>query len=294
VERELTVRRRRIGSEELGLIRQLITQEGHRGRTHLSRRLCQIWDWRQANGHFRQIACRDLLRQLHAKGLIELPPTLRGARRVGYKNRVREPELLDRVPLEGSLGHLANSIVVQRVEGAPERQVFKGLIGTYHYLGYQQPTGAQIQYLAYHEQRPIGCLSFGPAAYKVAARDQFIGWSVRQRQERLPLLVNNDRFLLLPWIHIRFLASWLLSRCLRRLRWDWQQVYRQDLVLCETFIEQERFRGSSYAAANWICVGRTQGRGRNDRFHRAGLAIKSVWLYPLCNNFAQRLCTPLP
>lgn len=292
MESELTVRRRRIGSEELGLIRQLIAREGHRGRTHLSRRLCEIWDWRQANGHFRQIACRDLLRQLHAKGLIHLPPMLRRARRVGYKNRVREPERLDRVAMEGSLSRFADSIVIQRVQAAQERHDFKGLIGTYHYLSYQQPTGAQIQYLAYHGQRPIACLSFGPAAYKVAARDRYIGWSVRQRQERLPLLLNNDRFLLLPWIHVPHLASRLLSRCLRRLRRDWRQIYQHDVVLCETFVERQRFSGRSYAAANWTCVGHTQGRGRNDRLHQAQLAIKSVWLYPLHADFRSILCAP--
>ena len=219
---------------------------------------------------------------------------LKGARRVGYKNRVREPELFDRVPLEGSLSGFVNSILVQRVEGARQRQDFKGLIGTYHYLGYQQPTGAQIQYVAYHEQRPIACLSFGPAAYKVAARDQFIGWSIHQREEGLPLLVNNDRFLILPWIQVAHLASWLLSRCLRRLRRDWRHVYSEDLVLCETFVEQERFTGRSYAAANWVCVGRTQGRGRNDRLNQGGLAIKTIWLYPLRTDFRRLLCTPQP
>ncbi len=219
---------------------------------------------------------------------------LRPARRTAYKKRVCTPQVLDRAALEGSLGTLANSMVLQRVKGRQQREVYKGLIDAYHYLGYRQPAGAQIQYLAYFEQRPIGCLSFGPAAFKIAARDQFIGWSAPQRRERLPLLVNNDRFLILPWIHIAHLASWLLSHCLRRLRSDWWQVYRQDLVLCETFVEQEYFSGRSYAAANWICVGRTQGRGRNDRLHRAGLAIKAIWLYPLRAEFRRLLCPPEP
>lgn len=293
MEQELIVRRRRIDPEDLELIRRLIREEGGRGRTHISRRLCEIWDWRQANGLFRQIACRDLLRRLHSKGLIELPPMLKAARRVGYKNHLQQPGLFDRIPLEGRLGEVADSIVIERVECRSQRQLFKSLIGAYHYLGYQQPTGAQIQYLVLHEQRPIACLSFGPAALKVAARDQFIGWSTPQRQERLPWLVNNDRFLVLPDVRVRHLASWLLSRCLRRLRDDWHKLYRHEVVLCETFIEQRRFRGSCYAAANWICVGQTQGRGRNDRYNRAQLALKSVWLYPMRHDFSQRLCAPL-
>lgn len=290
----LTIRRRRIDPADLELIRRLIDQEGRLGRTHLSRRLCEIWDWRQANGLFRQIACRDLLRQLDAKGLIELPPMLGPARKPGYKNRLDQPDLFDRVALKAPLSAVVSTLRIQRVENLQTRRVFKGLVGACHYLGYQQPTGAQIQYLAYSGQRPVACLSFGPAAFKVACRDRFIGWSAAQRKEHLPRLVNNDRFLILPDVHVRHLASWLLSRCLRRLRADWYEVYRQDLVLCETFIEEERFRGSCYAAANWVCVGRTQGRGRNDRFHRENLPVKSVWVYPLHANFRRQLCSPLP
>jgi len=288
------IRRRRIGHEDLQLIRQLIVEEGARGRSHLSHRLCQIWDWRQANGRFREIACRDLLRQLEAKELIELPSMLCPARRAGYKNLVRTPELLDRLSTEGRLNQLRNGIELRLVDGREPLRLFNGLIGTYHYLGYQQPTGAQLKYLAYYENRPTACLSFGPAAFKVAPRDQFIGWSAAQREPLLPWLVNNDRFLILPWVKIRNLASWLLSRCLRRLRTDWQKVYQQDLALCETFVEHDRFGGQSYAAANWICVGQTQGRGRNDRLNQGGLPIKTIWLYPLRTDFRSLLCASMP
>lgn len=291
---EVIIRRRRIGPEDLELIRQLIVEEGERGRSHISSRLCQIWDWRQANGRFREIACRDLLRQLEAKELVQLPPMLRAARRAGYTNVVREPELLDRVCLEGRLSQLRDRIELRRVEATQQLRLFNGLIGAYHYLGYQQPTGAQLKYLAYYDRRPIAALSFGPAAFKVAPRDQFIGWSAAQREQRLPWLVNNDRFLILPSVRVANLASWLLSRCLRRLRSDWQQVYRQDLALCETFVEQDRFCGRSYAAANWICVGQTQGRGRNDRLNQGGRPIKTIWLYSLRADFRQLLCTPSP
>jgi hypothetical protein len=286
------VRGRRIGLQELDLIRSLIGQEGRRGRSHISNRLCEIWDWRQANGRFRQIACRDLLRRLHAKGLIELPPMLSSARRPGYINRVRMPELLDCVPLAGSLTLVRPGVRLELAREPQATQLFNALIGAYHYLGYQQPTGAQLKYLAFHQERPIGCLSFGPSAYKVASRERFIGWSLAQRQQRLPWVVNNDRFLILPWIAVPQLCSWLLSQCLGRLRRDWQEIYGHDLALAETFVEEQRFHGRSYAAANWICLGRTQGRGRNDRFKNTHLPVKTIWVYPLRKDFRAVLSTP--
>jgi len=287
------IRRRRIREEDLLLIRGLISAEGHRGRSHISNRLCETWDWRQANGRFRQIACRDLLRQLERKGLVKLPPPRRAARRVGYQNVVTPVALRDRVPVAGSLAPLRNEIQIHWVQGAEQARLFKGLIGTYHYLGYQQAQGAQVKYLARYRDRPVACLSFGPAAFRVAARDQFIGWSPQQRQARLPWVVNNDRFLILPWVDVPHLASFVLSRCLRRLRSDWQQIYEQDLALAETFIQKDRFQGHCYAAANWTCIGESCGRGRNDRFHQGALPIKTLWVYPLRPEFRQVLCGPV-
>jgi hypothetical protein len=290
VEKELIIRRRRIGEEDLRLIRQLIAEEGQKGRSHLSSRLCEIWNWRQANGRFREIACRDLLRRLHAQGLVELPAMLAGARRPGYRNRVAAPDLLDRIPVSGALSPMRRQLRLVLVQDAEQGRVFNSLIGHYHYLGYQQPTGAQLKYLACYQGRPIGCLSFGPAAFKIAPRDEFLGWPPSLRRERLPWLVNNDRFLIAPWVRVPRLASFLLSQCVRRLRSDWQRVYGHDLALVETFIEKDRFTGCCYAAANWLCVGQTNGRGRNDRLHEHLLPVKSIWVYPLRKDFRQLLC----
>jgi hypothetical protein len=232
------------------------------------------------------------LRQLEHKGLVKLPPPLCAARRFGYKNVVTTSELVDRVPLRGSLVGLRNEVQVSLVQGGEPARLFKGLVGAYHYLGYQQAQGAQVKYLATYRNRPVACLSFGPAAFRVGARDQFIGWSLQQRQERLPWVVNNDRFVILPWVEVPHLASFVLSRCLRRLRSDWQQIYQQDLALAETFIQKDRFSGRCYAAANWRCIGESCGRGRNDRFHQAALPIKTIWVYALCPEFRQVLCRP--
>jgi hypothetical protein len=287
------IRRRRIREEDLLLIRGLISAEGYLGRSHISNRLCEIWGWRQANGRFRQIACRDLLRQLERKGLVKLPPPLHAARRVGYQNVVTPGELRDPVPLEGSLALWRNEIQVSLVQGAEQARWFKGLVGTYHYLGYQQAQGAQVKYWARYRDGPVACLSFGPAALRVAARDQFIGWSPQQRQARLPWVVNNDRFLILPWVDVPHLASFVLSRCLRRLRSDWRQIYQQDLALAETFIQKDRFTGRCYAAANWTWIGESCGRGRNDRSHQAGRPLKTIWVYALRPEFRQVLCRPV-
>jgi hypothetical protein len=290
VDQDLVIRRRLISAEDLRLIQQLIEREGERGRSHISNRLCEIWNWRQANGRFRQIACREVLRRLEGRGLIKLPPQLRAARRAGYRNRAQAPGGLDSAPLQGRLGELRGELSVQLVEGSEQLAFYRGLVGTYHYLGYQQATGAQLKYLAYFQDRPIACLSFGPAAWKIRPRDQFIGWSACARRQNLPWVANNERFLILPWVDIRYLASFLLSKVVGRLRRDWQSVYGQDLALVETFVERQRFAGSSYAAANWICVGQTLGRGRNDRAHDQAAPIKTIWLRPLREDFRPFLC----
>jgi Druantia protein DruA len=285
VDQDLVIRRRVITPADLVEIRQLIEVEGARGRSHLSNRLCDLWDWRQANGRYRAIACRELLRRLEAKGLIQLPPPLRAARRAGYRNATRLPELGDTVALAGSLAEFRSQLTLRLVREAVHARIFAGLIGAYHYLGYQQATGAQLKYLVWYADRPIACLSFGPAAWKLAPRDHYIGWSARARQARLDWVVNNDRFLIVPGVHIRHLASYVLAATLRRLRADWQAVYGHDLALAETFIEAGRFRGSCYAAAHWVCVGQTQGRGRNDRRFARALPLKTIWVHPLRADF---------
>jgi hypothetical protein len=290
VSQQWIIRRRRLGEADIELIRGLIREEGQRGRTHLSERLCRIWDWRQANGHWREIACRDLLRQLEAKGLVQLPPAHHRTRQIGYEHRIGRRNRFCREAVAGSLVSLKRELQVRFVQEPSEADVFKELVGVYHYLGGRPATGAQVRYLAWYRDGPVAGVRFGPAAWRVAARDQFIGGSASQRHARLPWVVNNDRFVIPPWVQVPGLASWGLSRCLRRLAADWQQVYRQELALAETFIERDRFTGRSYAAANWQRVGESVGRGRNDRFHQEALPIKTIWVYPLRPDFRLILC----
>ena len=290
---ELVIRNRKLTERDLTTIRCLIQAEGSRGRTHLSRHLCRLWDWRQPNGAYREIACRDLLRPLEKRNLIELPAALHAARQPGSTNRVQDLDLLTD-PIDLPLVRIKPEIRIVPVETVPQRHLLRDLLGAGHYLGYRQPTGPSLGYVAFWQDRPLACARFGPAAWKVAARDRFIGWTSEQRILGLSRLVNNDRFLILPWVRVPHLASHLLGRMGRRLAQDWQQVYRQSIVLAETFVEAGRFEGTSYRAANWLCVGQSQGRGCQDRHHQGGEPIKSVWCYPLKRDFRRPLLKEVP
>lgn len=285
---ELVIRNRRLIQSDLNTIQCLIQAEGSQGRTHLSRRLCRLWQWRQPNGAYREIACRDLLRQLEKRNLIQLPAPLHRARQPGYKNTVEAPEVaID--PMEVCLAWIRSEIQIVRVETGLQGCLLRDLLGAYHYLGYRQPTGPSMGYLVYWQDRPVACARFGPAAWKIAARDHFIGWTSEQRCLGLKRLVNNDRFLILPWVKVPHLASFLLGKVCKRLAADWWKVYQESIVLAETFVDSQRFKGTCYRAANWLCVGESRGRGRNDREHQGGEPIKSVWCYPLQKDFRHQL-----
>lgn len=289
MEKEIRIRGRIINATDLELIRHLLRTEGHLGRTHLSQRLCRLWDFRQANGAYREIACRDLLRQLEQRGFIALPALLKKpSRPAGYRNHTTLPQALDTSLLEGRLDHFAVP-TIELVSRTPQERFYNGLIGAYHYLGYGQGTGEQLKYVIALEARPLAAIGFSAAAWRVACRDQFIGWDEQTRQKNLSLVVNNHRFLILPWVKITNLASWILAQVTHRLRQDWQAVYAHDIMLVETFVEKKRFHGTCYRAANWMAVGETTGRGRNDRHSNNFLPIKQVYVYPLDSNFRQRL-----
>ena len=291
MEKEIRIRGKHLTANELEQIRHLLRTEGHRGRSHLSRQLCRLWDFRQANGAYREIACRDLLRQLEQRGLITLPTPLRKARQVGYRNQTFLPSCLETSVVEGRLDHFS-ALSVELVSRTPREQLYNSLIGAYHYLGYGQGTGEQLKYIISWAKRPLAAIGFSAAVLRVACRDRFIAWDDEARQKNLHLVVNNHRFLILPWVHINNLASWILARVTRRLSDDWRTRYAHDIVLAETFVEKNRFQGTCYRAANWLCVGDTVGRGRNDRFSTTVLPIKQVYLYPLTRHFRERCQAP--
>jgi len=280
--------KREIGSAELLQIQGLIKRFGHRGRTYISKELCRLWDWRLPNGHLRDIACRDLLRRLEKRGLIELPAPLHAARKPGYKNKTVLPEDFTFTPIVQSLQDFS-SIEIEMVRGSSKESLYNALIGTYHYLGYHQGTGEQLKYIIRGDGFLLACIGFGGAAFKSAARDVHIGWNQAVREQKLVKVVNNSRFLILPWVRVPHLASHILGRVARRIRGDWQAYYNRDIVLLETFIEQARFKGTCYKAANWRHIGETTGRGRNDRYSQNKVPIKDIYIYPLDRGYKETL-----
>ena len=239
------------------------------------------------------MSCRVAMLAMHRDGLIRLP-----APRQKNGNRNRQPEITERSaprePVEAPAGELGE-LRYEPVTAGDGAGLWNELIERYHYLGYSTLPGAQMRYLVRsgpeHGGRLLAALGFGAAAWKVAPRDDYIGWTHPQRKANLPLVTGNARFLILPWVRSRNLASRILSTVARRLPVDWQERYGQEPVLLETFVEKQRFEGTCYKAANWVEVGETQGRGKLDTNKEYALPIKKIFLYPLQKTFRQTLCS---
>ena len=193
-------------------------------------------------------------------------------------------------PIECGLSELG-PLVVEEVSTQPQRRAWvAAALGQFHYLGFGGAVGENLQYVVRDgQERELACLVFGAPAWKCQDRDQFIGWSAEQRERHLSLIVNNSRFLILPWVRVPHLASWTLGRISRRLAEDWQAKYGHPVVLAETFVERERFRGSAYRAANWQAVGATAGRTRQDCHRCIQTPVKEIFLYPLRHDFREVL-----
>lgn len=255
----------------------------------LSRELATRWQWRNAAGQLKDMAARTLLVKLEQRGLIELP-----VRRQVPTNRMRcgaQPAIIE--PAEPIVCALADlqPLSVEEVSGQPaERAWIGGALSQFHYLGFGGAVGQNVQYLVRDgRHRPVACAVFGAAAWKCQDRDRFIGWSAEQRQSNLGLIANNSRFLILPWVKVPHLGSWILGRVAGRIARDWQVKYGQPVVLLETFVERERFRGTVYRAANWQPVGVTAGRTRQDRHTCIQVAVKDIYVHPLCRRFREVL-----
>jgi len=282
------IRGREIGSAEVSFLQEAINLYWEKGRTYISRYVCEVWDWRQANGSLKDMACRDLLLRLHRKGIIKLPPSQLKVRRRNHPPECVQLEFPPD-PLEGNLQSIL-PVELKMVRFTPAEKIFNGLIHQYHYLGYKQIVGAHAKYIAYSKGMPLACIGWGSSAWKVSSRDEYIGWDVKQRDFRRDHIAQNTRFLILPWVRVKFLASHLLSLNARRISSDWQRLYGHPVVLLETFVDTTRFHGTCYRAANWRCVGKTKGRGKYDRHKRAEVPVKAVYVYPLKRSFKRTLC----
>ena len=279
-------------AEELELMRQMAGEFASLGVTEMARTICELLEWRRPNGGLKNHECRQLLERLRDQGWLSLPPV----RRLGPRGPRRVRLTAGSAP-QPELGGTAGDYEPLRltvVEGtSADSRLWMELIERHHYLGYRVPVGAQLRYLVRCErtgEQVLACLQWSSAAWKMAVRDRWIGWSAAERARKLPFIVNNSRFLILPWVRVKGLASKILARCVRQLPDDWQRRYGYRPLLLETLVDGQRFAGTCYRAANWIPLGETQGRGRMDRYHQAdGSARKLVLVYPLCLNVQQRL-----
>jgi hypothetical protein len=273
--------RPKIDKDHIAQINGLIDQNPDWHRTRLSKELCKLWGWQSANGQLKDISCRDLLRDLDKAGVINLPSARHVPRRAGIGADKIEHLSHKIVEITASLDEV-RPLQIEIVESKEDIKVFKSYIDQYHYLGFDRSIGENIRYLVKsHSGIPLACLMFGSSAWKCRSRDEYIGWDSEHRQIGLHLITNNSRFLILPGIHVQHLASHILGNVVRRVSVDFQAKYGHPIILLETFVEQGRFRGTCYKAANWMYVGSTTGRGRDSRSHKATLPLKDVWLYPL-------------
>ena len=258
------------------------------GRTRISKEVCRKWDWRSPNGQWKDIAARDMLRGLDKAGEINLPPPLTATRRAGQKHRCKLLEH-NTDPVHSPLSELL-PIRMETVNSGVLLDEFKSYIAQYHYLGFDMAMGENMKYIARDSfGRPLACLLFGSAAWSCTDRDRFIGWDKEHRARNLPLLTNQMRFLVFPWVRVPCLASHVLALTSRRIVEDWEGKYGHGLAALETFVETSRFHGTCYKAANWICVGKTSGRGRDGGHHNAILPVKDIYIYPLGKDYRERL-----
>ncbi len=279
---------REFSAHDIQTIQRLMQQDPSLQRSALSRKLCELWGWIRPNGQLKDMTCRVALARMQADGLITLPPsriavTRRRADFPPTPATDAQPPLLQPV-------HELDALTLRPVAGTAASRLWNEYIARYHYLGYTPLSGSQMRYNVYAGAQLVALLSFGASAWTLAARERFIGWREPQRLKNLQLVVNNARFLILPWVQSKGLASKILSKIARQLPVDWYHRYGYRPVLFETFVESHRHRGTSYKAANWVHVGQTTGRGKKSLVHHQIIPIKDIWLYPLRKDFANVLC----
>jgi hypothetical protein len=283
---------RELKPEELDLIRQITRDFSTLSLTELAQTVCELLEWRRPNGGLKGPECYDFLQALHSRGW--LPWLSLQPRKLRPRSTVWD-ELSDaQAALTGPIGEYL-PVQLQLLDSSGDRRLFRQYIQRYHYLGYKVPYGAQLRYFVRSLQPPcplLACLLFTSAAWKMAPRDTCIGWSQAARQANLPLVVNNSRFLILPWVRVPNLASHILSLAARQIPGQWWAAYRAQPVLLETLVDGTRYHGGCYRAANWTEVGLTQGRGRMDRSGKAQGVRKHIFLFPLHRHWRERLCDP--
>ncbi len=284
----LRYRGRAVTRDDVHQIRALVAAHPQQSRRALSETLCSAWEWRQANGATRSMVCRGLMLALWRAGHIELPAVRRRPPNPFCVRARPAPAAVDTAPLRTSLRELGALTFVQ-VRRTPAESLFNSLMQAHHYLGYAQPVGEHLKFMVYAGARPIALFAWSSAPRHLGPRDRFLGWSPEVRRQNIAGIAYNTRFLILPWVQVEHLASHLLGRMTRVLSQEWQTVYGHPVYFAETFIDPTRFRGTCYRAANWIHLGQTQGRGKDDLTHRANRSLKDVLGLPLSRDYRVHL-----
>lgn len=286
---EFKYRGRVVTEADAAFIRELIAQNPTASRRALSKLLCEAWNWVQPNGALCDMVCRGFMLALHRAGQIELPPVRWVNPNPLAARRRPRPVTVDTTPLRGRLSDF-QPLEFRQVRRTKEEATFNGLIEEHHYLGYTQPVGEHLKYMVYSGDQLLACLAWSSAPRHLGPRDRFIGWPAEARRRNIRFVAYNPRYLILPWVQIPHLASHVLGRMARRLPADWARLYGHPVYFLETFIDPQRFRGTCYRAANWVYLGRTTGRGKDDHTYKPNRSIKEILGYPLSRRFREWLC----
>jgi hypothetical protein len=280
-------------SDDVAFINDLIGENPSDSRWALSKKLCRAWNWVQPNGALKDMVCRGLMLELHRAGHIRLPAKKRRVNNP-FVNRTKPAKVtIDQSPVDGKLSDI-KPLQFCQVRRTVTEKLFNSLIEHFHYLGYCHPVGEQLKYIVYSQQRPLACLAWSSAPRHIGCRDRFIGWPAHSRKTHIDLLAYNTRFLILPWVQVRCMASHILACMAKIICQDWQTIYHHPIYYLETFVDKQRFAGTCYKAANWIYLGDTTGRGKNDHTNKANRSIKAVWGYPLNKHFRTLLSPEAP
>ena len=285
---EWRYRGRAVTAEDIVFIRQVIAANPSLSRRKLSTKLCEAWDWKQANGAWRDMVCRGLLLMLHRAGEIGLPAIRQVSLNPFLRREKPQAVSVDATPIRGALAGI-RPISLQQVRRTSEEPLFNSLIEHHHYLGYEQPVGEHLKYLVWAQGRPIACMAWSSAPRHLGSRDRHIGWSAEARRRNIRFVAYNTRFLILPWVEVPHLASHILGSIASSLSKDWEHLYDHPVYFAETFIDPGRFRGTCYRAANWKLLGLTTGRGKDDMTHRPNRPVKEVLGYALTPRFRELL-----
>jgi hypothetical protein len=278
-----------ITDREIADIKRMMDEDPSINRSELSRRLCELWGWRDANGRDKDIACRKLMRNMERRGMITLPKQACEPAMVSGK-RIRVPHMKHNMELVACSLRDIQPLSVEIADQGARLAEFKSLVDQFHYLSLERSIGENVKYIVRSKTMvPVACLMFSGAAWSCRDRDRYIGWDQKQKAEGLALLANNTRFLVLPWVRVPHLASHALSIVSKRASGDFEAKYSHPIVCLETFVERDRFRAVCYRAANWVRIGCTTGRGRDGGHHDAILPVKDIYIYPLIADFRQKL-----